>query len=148
MNDSANTGTEDTMDLPSFDALLGRHGADSRQWPANLRASALAFVARTAEAQQLLEEQKHLEQALEAHWPSVETPLGLRTRILANATNRDSWLEWLTVKLWRPALLACLPLALGIAVGANVADDAADLEDQLLIAFADADQATALEAEF
>ena len=117
-----------------LDELLNRHGADPNGWPAEARPRAQALLRNSASAQALLAEAKRLERALDA-MPTPPLPLGLRTRIIANATPQDAWLQWLTTKLWRPASLACLPLLLGIGFGANVADDTEDLEDSVLVAF-------------
>lgn len=117
-----------------LDELLSRHGTQPRNWPAEARPPAQALLRESASARALLAEAERLERALAA-MPTPPVPLGLRTRILANATPRDAWLQWLTTRVWRPASLACLPLLLGIALGANVADDTADLEDSVLVAF-------------
>ena len=117
-----------------LDELLNRHGAEPSGWPAEARPRAQALLRDSASAQALLAEAKQLESALSA-MPTPPVPLGLRTRIVANATPQDAWLQWLTTKLWRPASLACLPLLLGVALGANVADDTEDLEDSVLVAF-------------
>ena len=41
------------------------------------------------------------------------------------------------MKLWRPAALACLPLACGFLAGTGLIEDNSDLEDMALVAFAD-----------
>ena len=117
-----------------LDELLSRHGAKPSRWPAEVRAPAEALLRNSASARALAAEAERLERALHA-MPTPPVPIGLRTRILANATLADAWLQWLTTSLWRPASLACLPLLLGIALGANVAGDTGDLEDRVLVAF-------------
>ena len=128
-----------TFDEHDFAALLDRHGSEVANWAAENRAHARELLESSAEARQLLAEARLLDETLDELLPGAAVPLGLGTRIVANAPHRDPWLQWLAVRLWRPAALACLPLAVGFAVGNTFADDAADLEDQVLVAFADAD---------
>ena len=132
------------FDVQRLAALLDRYGAESAQWPVALRKQALALIESSVDARRLFEDARLLEDALDAVLADTPVPLGLKTRILANARPRDPWLDWFTVRIWRPAALACLPLAVGFAVGTNFADDAADLEDRILIAFADASTLEAL----
>ena len=132
------------FDIQQFEALLDRHGAEPTDWPAALRERALALVDSSTDAQRLFEDAQLLDRTLDAVLDDVPRPLGLKTRILANAQPRDPWLDWFTIRIWRPAALACLPLVVGFAVGTNFADDAVDLEDQVLIAFADANTLEAL----
>lgn len=127
------------FDEHQFEALLDRHGAASADWPAEVRSQALEMLKSSPEARRLHADAQRLDDALDDILPNVAPPLGLRTRIVANAPQRDAWLDWLTVRIWRPVALASLPLVLGFAFGANFADDTTDLEDQLLVAFADAD---------
>ena len=132
-----------TFDQHAFETLLDRHGSEAADWPAESRAQALELLESSTDARQLHAEARLLDETLDELLPVANLPLGLGTRIVANAPHRDPWLQWLAVRLWRPAALACLPLAVGFAVGNTFADDAADLEDQVLVAFADA---SALEA--
>ena len=127
------------FDEHDFAALLDRHGSEVANWAAENRTHARELLESSTEARQLLAEARLLDETLDELLPGATVPLGLGTRIVANAPHRDPWLQWLAVRLWRPAVLACLPLAVGFAVGNTFADDAADLEDQVLVAFADAD---------
>ena len=127
-----------TFNEHNFAALLDRHGSDAANWATENRAHALKLLESSTEAQQLLAEARLLDETLDELLPGTAVPFGLGTRIVANAPHRDPWLQWLAVRLWRPAALACLPLAVGFAVGNTFADDDADLEDQVLVAFADA----------
>ena len=132
------------FDVQRFEALLDRHGADKADWPAVLREQAVKLLESSDDAQRLYDEARLLDEALDTILVETPTPLGLKTRIFANTSRRDPWLDWFTVRIWRPVVLGCLPLAVGFAVGANFADDATDLEDQVLIAFADTDTLEAL----
>ena len=132
------------FDAQRFEALLDRHGAEPDDWPATLREQALTLLASSDDARRLYDEARLLDDTLDTILVEAPTPLGMKTRVLANTPRRDPWLDWFTVRIWRPVVLGCLPLAGGFAVGANFADDPVDLEDQVLIAFADADTLEAL----
>ena len=132
------------FDVQRFEALLDRHGAEQADWPTALREQALTLLDSSDDARRLYDEACLLDDTLDAIFVDAPQPLGLRTRVLANTPRRDPWLDWFTVRIWRPVVLGCLPLAVGFAVGANFADDPVDLEDQVLIAFADADTLEAL----
>lgn len=137
------------FDMHRFEALLDRHGAEQAHWPTALREQALTLLASSDDARRLYDEARLLDDALDTIVFETTTPLGLKshglkTRILGNTPRRDPWLDWFRVRIWRPVALGCLPLAAGFAVGANFADDPVDLEDQVLIAFADADTLEAL----
>ena len=124
-----------------FEEALDRYGADLKRWPDDLRAGAEALLASSPQAQALLAEAVELDAALGVAFAVPPVPAGLATRIKARAERRDVWLEWLTalvMRPWRPAGLACLPLLLGFAVGLGAAEDTADLEDSVLVAFSDA----------
>ena len=132
------------FDEHHFEALLDRHGAEPADWPDASREQALQLLASSADAMRLHDEARVLDDTLDTILAETPRPLGLKSRVLANTPGRDPWLDWFTIRIWRPVALGCLPLALGFAVGANFADDATDLEDQVLIAFADADTLEAL----
>ncbi len=125
------------IDINDFEDALDRHGADSSLWPETVRIRATALLESSARARDLLAEAKRLQQALSDALPTVPAPPGLKTRILANLPRRDPWLEWLTMKRWRLVALACVPLALGFAVGLNVVEDTASWEDRVLVAFSE-----------
>lgn len=125
------------MTVQDFADLVDRHGAAPEQWPATLRAAAGGLLAASASARQLLADAERLARGLDRVLRAVPAPLGLATRIVANAPRRDAWLDWLGVKLWRPAALACLPLVCGFVAGMGFIDDTTDLEDMALVAFAD-----------
>ncbi len=125
---------------PDFAELLDRHGADPARWPAAARASADALLARSEGARKALAGAERLEQSLARVLPGLPPPLGLATRIVANAPPRDAWLDWCTVRLWRPVALACLPLACGFVVGSGFVEDPGELDDVALVAFADSGQ--------
>lgn len=121
-----------------FEDLLDRHGADLAHWPQRDQGPAKTLLEDSPTAQALLADARQLQAALQT-LPAPTTPVGLHGRIVANAQPRLAWLDWLTTNAWRPASLACVPLLLGFVLGSGVAEDTADLEDSVLVAFADAD---------
>lgn len=125
------------FDVQRFEALVDRHGAEPAGWPDALREQALKLLESSDDARRLYDDARLLDDTLDTILVQAPQPLGLKTRVLANTPRRDPWLDWFTVRIWRPIVLGCLPLVVGFAVGANFADDPVDLEDQVLIAFAD-----------
>ena len=118
--------------------LLDRHGVDPKHWPQRDQEPATRLLENSPTAQALLADARQLQAALQT-LPTPTTPVGLHGRIVANAQPRLAWLDWLTTNAWRPASLACVPLLLGFVLGSGVAEDTADLEDSVLVAFTDAD---------
>jgi len=117
---------------------LDRYGANPVRWPQAMREAMPALLRSSPHARATLAEAQQLDAALDAVFAAAPAPLGLKTRILAKAPRREPWLDWLAVKLWRPVSLACVPLALGFALGMGVDEDTGDLEDSVLVAFSDA----------
>ena len=122
-----------------LEAELDRYGADLLRWPDDRRAIAEGLLESSSSAQRLLAEAAELDAALAAAFAAPPVPMGLETRINARAERRDVWLEWLTTTVlmrpWRPLGAACVPLVLGFALGLSAAEDTADLEDSVLVAF-------------
>lgn len=136
------------MDDETFEHFLDRHGPDLERWPDDLAAGARNLVEHSTRARAALLEARELESVLEDLLGAVAAPLGLRTRVLANLPEREAWLEWLTVKAWRPVALAMVPLVIGFGVGLNVAQGAATqnaVEDDVLLALFDPDELTRYE---
>lgn len=124
------------MNLQNFEAGLDRWGADLHAWPAQDQASALALMARSGEARLQAERARNIETALSESAISHRAPGDLAARILKDSRLVEStgledpfsgFIAWLKAALWRPALLAVLPLAVGFALGASssVDEDAA-----------------------
>ena len=132
------------MDHDTFEHALDRYGPDFDRWPVGLVAEGRTLVEHSTAARELLDEARQLESALDHLLPSVTAPLGLRSRVLANLPPRDAWFEWLTVKAWRPAALALVPLAVGFGIGLNAAQGAATedaaAEGDVLLALFDPDE--------
>lgn len=128
------------MDDETFEHFLDRFGPDLERWPGNHVAAAKRRVEQSAQAREAHLEARELESILDDLLPSVSAPLGLRTRVLANLPEREAWLEWLTVKAWRPVALALVPLVIGFGVGLNVAQGTDATEDDVLLALFDPDE--------
>lgn len=116
-----------TMTLQKFSGILDRRGADAQAWPVVERAACHSLLETSPEARKLLREHQQLAQALD----QLQVPAlpGLEARVLNQslpARTRsllDHLLDWLLPgnlfgpRIWRPAMVACLPLVIGILVG-------------------------------
>jgi hypothetical protein len=80
--------TEQRITLPQFQDLLDRLGPETDQWPARDRADAEALLARSAPAQQILEDARMLKAALSG--PATPAPAGLAQRIIDAALTETS----------------------------------------------------------
>lgn len=132
------------MDDETFEQFLDRFGPDLERWPGNCAAEAKRRVEQSVRAREAHFEARELESVLDDLLPAVSAPLGLQTRVLANLPEREAWLDWLTVKAWRPVALALVPLVVGFGVGLNVAQGADATEDatenDVLLALFDPDE--------
>lgn len=134
---------ERTMDDDTFEDSLDRFGPDLDRWPDHHASAARPLLQRSASARELLAEARALDAALDDLLPIVPAPLGLRARVLANLPTRETFFEWLTITVWRPAALALVPLVVGFGVGLNVAQGATvtdSAEDDVLLALFDPDE--------
>ncbi|WP_063689798.1 hypothetical protein [Bradyrhizobium stylosanthis] len=76
------------MDVTEFEELIDRLGEDLSLWPDDRRVPAEELLARSSDAQALLDEARVLRQALAA--PPVRAPAGLADRIVAAAAQTKS----------------------------------------------------------
>lgn len=116
-----------TMTLQKFSDILDHRGADAQAWPAAERAACHSLLEANPEARTLLREHQQLAQALDRL--RVPAMPGLEARVLNQSlpvrtrSPVDLVLDWLLPakpfgpQLWRPAMVACLPLVFGILVG-------------------------------
>ena len=125
------------LGMAEFEALLDRCGGDEAAWPGEVREQAKGLLASSAEARAVLHAAKQLDAALPEVLAAPPPAMGLRTRIVAEASPRDAWFDWLASRLWRPVGLACAPLLVGFAVGAfTMLESGVDgLEESALVAF-------------
>ncbi len=107
------------MTAAQFELLLDRLGGDLRRWPAAEADAARLLLAASPEAQRTLAAARTLDDwlgGLREH----QAPPGLATNILGRVRRPDALarlLQWLAGSLWRPALVAALPVLAGFAIG-------------------------------
>ena len=112
------------MDLERFGQLVDAYGGNEAAWPDTERGAAQRLLAAEPRARALRRAAQALDGELALFQVAPPPPLD---RILA-ARRRPGAVErllaWLVpaapVELWRPALAAMLPLALGVALGAGL----------------------------
>jgi hypothetical protein len=68
------------MDVPEFEDLLGRHGGDLSNWPADRQAAAEALLKSSEQARAALAETQRLRSRLQP--TQVRAPAGLVDRIM------------------------------------------------------------------
>lgn len=112
---------------------LDRWGSDLEDWPNSAASEARRLLQSSPEAARLMQETAALEIELTQLREHRATP-GLDERILAELPVRDGIqriLDWLTGALWRPALAATIPLALGFILGTTIPEEDSQLADEL-----------------
>ena len=127
------------MTADEFSDLLDRFGTDSVAWPSSSRNEAIRYARVSDEGRRLLAESIAFD-ALLADSTDVPTPLRLRARILKRIAANESpvWWTWITDAMWRPALLAILPLVLGFVLGDMTSQLDSDSTDAtMFLAFED-----------
>jgi len=143
------------MNLQRFEQLIDAYGSDPQRWPHAERSAALKLLAQSPEAADLQQQSVWLDQALDQFAaPAFEQ---LHARLLQNPLPEqhrsivERVLRWLVpaetaefADWWRPAALACVPLAFGLFMGMQLdlftdptAEMAADEAELLFIALAD-----------
>ena len=115
------------MKITEFTRIVETYGSEPTRWPTELREDCAAFMASNPTASSLINRQRQLEKLLD-QVPVPDFP-GLESRVLNQqlpphrGTLADQILAWLLPEngfgkqIWRPAMLACLPLVFGIAIG-------------------------------
>lgn len=112
------------MDLERFGQLVDAYGGNEAAWPYGERDAAQRLLAAEPRARALKRTAQALDGELALFQVAPPPPLGriLAARPRPGAVER--LLAWLVpaapVELWRPALAAILPLALGVALGAGL----------------------------
>ena len=112
---------------------LDRWGSDLDTWPRTAASEAKRLMASSQEATRLVQESTALNLALVQLREPHATP-GLDAKILARLPARDGVqrvVDWLSGALWRPALAATIPLALGFILGITIPEEDARLADEL-----------------
>lgn len=113
------------MTLAEFKNIIDTFGTQPEDWPEDAKKPLQALLESSAEAQLVFAEQTELERML----GQLQAPMfsELEQKILNQSLPpRQSWLDklvaWIipdsfSLQLWRPALVACFPLVVGIVVG-------------------------------
>jgi hypothetical protein len=143
------------MTQQDFEAALDRWGADLRRWPPAAAAQARRFLAEQPLARQALAAAAAVDaylQGLEQDTAPPHLERQIRARIerheqqpaggLAGApagVPGATLLDWLTTRLWRPALMALVPILAGflIGVGSVGPTDGDVAADMAMLAFSD-----------
>lgn len=125
------------MTLEEFTGIIDLYGAESARWPKALRAECESFIANNAAARKLLDQEWVVDDLM----GQLEVPgfPGLESRVLNQPLPEPkgsifeelaNWLlpgESFGKQFWRPAIVACIPLAFGIVV-ANYFSFGVDIE--------------------
>ena len=123
------------MNKTEFDQLLACYGADFGHWPIEHRASAELALESHPEWQANLLESRLLDDALGQYSLEDHHLAAVKHRILAQTVYKQTFLDrfihWLMPgeALWRPALIACLPIIIGLSIGLNI-----DIDEQYTLA--------------
>ena len=139
------------MNLERFTLIVESYGADSQQWPSNERAEALEFSSTSIDAVSLLDQERELDQHLALfEFPNSERSVRqIKMGIFSAIKPRrlEQLLNWvlpdlddLTRTLWRPTLVATMPLLLGVLIGLTLSNNIYELspqEELSLLAFTD-----------
>ncbi|MDD9935403.1 MAG: hypothetical protein OXT09_17475 [Myxococcales bacterium] len=128
--------TEEDLTLTRFTELLDVHGADLQRWPEPVRDAARALAASDAQAAELLQQARQLDDVLDS-WeslpPSTELQRAVAEIPLRHPREAGAKLPWFLGAFWRTALSAATVVALGCAAGSlgNDAPQAPAAPDQL-----------------
>ena len=139
------------MNLERFTLIVESYGADSQQWPRNERAEALEFSSTSIDAVSLLDQERELDQHLALfEFPNSEHSVRRIKMGISSAlkpSRLEQLLNWvlpdfddLTRTLWRPTLVATMPLLLGVVIGLTLSNNTYELspeEELSLLAFTD-----------
>lgn len=149
------------MNLERFTLIVESYGADSQQWPGDERVEALEFSRTSSDAMSLLDQAAELDQHLALfELPNSELSvqrieMGILSALKQGTLKQgrlkqerlERLLDWvlpdfddLAHTLWRPALVACVPLLFGVAIGLMLTNNTYELssdEELSLLAFTD-----------
>lgn len=120
-----------TLSMQRFEQLIEAYGTDPQRWPPGERQAALQLLETLPDAAQLMQQSAWLDEALDHFDVPAFDQLGGRILAQPLPARRMGILEqlmrWLVppvsasvTEWWRPAALACLPLAMGLLMGLQV----------------------------
>jgi len=132
------------MNDAELQELLDRYGSDTAKWPTPEASSAARLLAESGPARAQFDAARTLDGWLDG-LRQHRAPAGLAATIMARIERRDPadrLLAWLTGRLWRPILVAALPVVAGFAIGFGLPQEAdtdnTDLAGQIgALAFTD-----------
>ena len=122
------------MDKATFMYYANTYGGDLSIWPLEVIDSAEQALVKHPVWQELLTAEQDLDRRLNQYDMTEVSLLDLESKILDQTVNNtpliDTILAWFlpNQSIWRPALAACLPVLIGLALGMTI-----DLEDQYLL---------------
>jgi hypothetical protein len=136
------------MNQTEFEDLLNCHGSDLTKWPEPFRTAAHEALGENPTWFILVESAESLEQKLDSYLMTSVDLVDLEQEILKQTVHKktmrqlethqqpllDQFLNWLLPEknLWRPALVACLPIMMGLSIGLSMnIDDSFTLEEEL-----------------
>lgn len=144
------------MNLQRFEQLIDAYGSDPQRWPPAERPAALRLLADSPEAAQWLQQSLWLDEALDQCVPPAFEQLTTRLLQMPLPAQHpagvfERLMRWLVpaqpaefAEWWRPAALACVPLAFGLFMGMQLdlftdptAEMSADDAELQFIALAD-----------
>ena len=115
------------MKIEEFTRIVETYGSESTRWPAELREEGTAFMASNPTARTLINQQRELDKLLNQlpvpDFPNLESRVMNQQLPARKASISDQILAWLLPEnsfgkqIWRPTMLACLPLVFGIVIG-------------------------------
>lgn len=111
---------DERMQLERFRDLVDAYGARPTRWPEAERASAVALLQGSAEAQALLREANRLDQVLDRA-PKLEPSAALFGKVLAGRQDTAGWWRGLlgAIPVWQPAMALFLAAVLGLGLGSS-----------------------------
>ena len=144
------------MNLERFTLIVESYGADFQQWPEDERVDALKFSRTSTDAISLLDQAAELDRHLALfELPNNELSVQRIEMGILFALEQETLkqgalerlLDWvlpdfddLAHTWWRPTLVACMPLLLGVAIGLMLTNNTYELssdEELSLLAFTD-----------
>ena len=123
------------MDKSKFVSLAEAYGSDLNRWPQDQKLPAMAALEHNPDWLDILNTELALDRQLDQYQLNIDVS-ALESRILQQTTEKvgliDKVLGWLLPddSLLRPALVACIPVLLGVVIGTNLD---LGLEDQFVL---------------
>ena len=115
------------MTIAEFIRIVETYGSKSSRWPMSARDDCLAFLESSPKARTLTDQHEELEklmnQIVAPVFPTLESRILRQSLPEQRKSNFDQLLEWLlpansfSKQIWRPTMVACLPLFFGIIIG-------------------------------